>query len=430
MNNKKLTRSQSYLERAKKIIPAATQTFSKGPSQYVQGVAPIYLQRGKGSRVWDVDGNEYIDYSLALGPITLGYSYPEVDEAIKRQLKDGITFSLMHPLEIEVSEKLIELIPCAEMVRFGKNGSDATAGAVRAARAYTAREKIACCGYHGWQDWYIGTTTRDKGVPSSTKALTLPFNYNDISSLKRLFDENNGEIAAVIMEAIAIEEPKEGFLEDVKELTHKNGALLIFDEIVNGFRIAIGGAQQYYNVIPDLATFGKGMANGMPISAVVGKKEIMKEFDEVFFSFTFGGEALSLAAALATLEAFTKDNVIDYFYKQGRRLTDGYNELVQKHGLSDITGTIGLPAHSAIFFNQAGRRDLPIIKSLFQQEVLKRGILTIGVHNLCFSLTDDDVQKTLTAYDEALAVLKKAIDLERVADHLEGEPITPVFKRW
>ncbi len=260
--------------------------------------------------MWDVDGSEYIDYSMALGPVILGHAFSEVNEVIAGRLKDGIIYTLPHPLEIELAELLVEVIPCAEMVRFGKNGSDATSGAVRAARAYTGRDKIACYGYHGWQNWYIGTTTRSKGVPKSVQRITIAFEYNNLESLKKIFDENKDKIAAVIMEPVGIIEPKGRFLEEVKELTHKNGALLIFDEIITGFRLSLGGAQEYVDVIPDLACFGKAMANGMPISVVVGKKEIMEIFDEIFFSFTFGGEVLSITAAITTIRELSPKDVI------------------------------------------------------------------------------------------------------------------------
>ena len=424
-----LRKSFEYLARAKKIIPAGTQTFSKGPTQYVQGIAPIYLQSGQGSHVLDVDGNDYIDYVMGLGPITLGYCYPRVDEAIRRQLEEGIIFSLMHPLEVELSELLVDLIPCAEMVRFGKNGSDATAGAVRVARAYTGREKIACGGYHGWQDWYVGTTKRDKGVPRSTKELTIPFEYNNIESLRRIFAENKDEIAAVIMEPIIIAEPKDNFLREVKELTHKYGAILIFDEIVTGFRIALGGAQEYYGVTPDLATFGKGMANGMPIAALVGRGEIMKELNEVFYSFTFGGEALSLAAAIATIEEMREKDVIRHLWKQGEKLTSGYNELAQSFGLLDYTKCIGLPVHSAFNFVDTEGNESLEMKSLFQQELLKRGILTLGVHVICFSHSNKDVEKTLEAYRDAMRVIRQAINEGNIEKYIEGTKVQPVFRK-
>jgi glutamate-1-semialdehyde aminotransferase len=232
------------------------------------------------------------------------------------------------------------------------------------------------------------------------------------------------------MEAMMIEEPKNDFLQKVKDLSHKNGAILIFDEIVNGFRIAIGGAQEYYKVVPDLAAFGKGMANGMPISVIAGKKEIMREFNEVFFSFTFGGEVLSLAAAMATINVFKSNEVIKHFHVQGGKLKDGYNKLVKENGLDKLTGAAGLPEHSAIFFNSIEKLDSLIIKSLFQQELIKRGILTIGVQNICYSLNDSDINKTLEAYNNSLKILNKAIMQEKVLEYIEGGPISPIFKRW
>lgn len=424
-----LSRSNEYWRRAEKIIPAGTQTFSKGPTQFVQGVAPIYLQSGRGSHVFDVDGNEYIDYVMALGPITLGYAYPSVNEAIIKQLEQGITFSLMHPLEVELSELLVEVIPCAEMVRFGKNGSDVTTAAVRVTRAYTGREKIACCGYHGWQDWYIGTTPMNRGVPKSTRELTLPFEFNNIGSLEKIFTENPGEIAAVIIEPVTLKIPENNFLRDVKALTHFNGAVLVFDEIVSGFRIALGGAQEYFSVIPDLATFGKGMANGMPLSAVVGKREIMKEFEETFFSFTFGGEALSLAAAVATVTEIRERNSIAHFVKQGSKLKEGYNQLTQSLCLTEYTQSIGLPAYSGVTFKDAAGKDSLELKSLFQQEMIKKGILTLGVNLLCLSHSDDDIDKTLAAYETALRKIKKAMDEGNIVKYLEGKQIRPVLRK-
>lgn len=424
-----LTKSKEYWIRAERIIPAGTQTFSKGPTQFVQGVAPIYLERGKGSHVFDVDGNEYIDYVMALGPVTLGYSYPAMNKALIKQLEDGITFSLMHPLEVELSELLVELIPCAEMVRFAKNGSDVTSAAVRVSRAHTGRDKIACCGYHGWQDWYIGTTQMNRGVPKSVKELTIPFEYNNIESLDRIFTKSKGEIAAVIIEPITMSEPKDDFLPDVKELTHSNGAILIFDEIVTGFRLALGGAQEYYGVTPDLAAFGKGMANGMPLSAIVGKKEIMGEFDEVFFSSTFGGEAVSLVAAIATIKEIREKNGVEHFWRQGGKLKDGYNQLAHSFGLTNYTQCIGLPAYNSCYFRDAKGNDSLELKSLFQQEMIKRGILTIGVHLICLSHSDEDIEKTLEAYGDTLKILKQAIDDGNIEKYLEGRKLQPVLRR-
>jgi len=425
---KGLAKSERYWARAKKLIPAGTQTLSKGPTQFVDGVAPKYLVRGKGSHVWDVDGNEYIDYGMACRPIILGYSYPRVDEAIIKQLRDGITFTLMHPLEVELSELLVKIVPCAEMVRFGKNGSDVTSGAVRLARAYTGRDKVVCCGYHGWQDWYIATTERNKGIPKAVKELSLTFKYNDIESLKKVLEENEDEVAAVTMEPTLIEAPRDGFLGEVKKVAHEHDAVLIFDEIITGFRWALGGAQEYFSVIPDLATFGKAMANGMPLSALVGKKRVMEELDEVFFSFTFGGECLSLAASIATISEIIEKNVIKFIWKQGKKLMDDYNELAKEHGMEGSTRCIGYPPESLVTFTDEHGNESYEMKSLFQQEAIKRGILFTGYHSICFSHSDEDVERTLEVYDDAMKILKKAITEEKISKYLEGKPVRPVFR--
>lgn len=424
-----IKKSLALKRKAEKLIPSCTQTFSKGPTQFVQGVAPVFLEKGKGSHIWDVDGNEYIDYAMALGPIILGYNYPAVTDAVKKYLDFGTTFTLPHRLEIELSELLAEIIPCAEMVRFGKNGSDVTSGAIRLARAYTGRDKVICCGYHGWQDWYIGTTTRNKGVPKAVSNLTLTFEYNNIASLERIFSEHKNQIAAVIMEPVGVEEPDGDFLMRVKELTHKNGALLIFDEIVTGFRLALGGAQEYFNVIPDLACFGKGMGNGFPIAAVVGKKEIMKLFDEVFFSFTFGGEIVSIAAAIATIKELKNKDIIRYLWEQGRKIKDGYNILAKKYSLEKFTQCIGLPSRTVIKFKNKKSEDDLLLKSLFQQECIKRKILFTGAHNICFSHSNGDVDYTLKVYRTALEIIAKAIESNRVKELIEGKPTESIFRK-
>ncbi len=423
-----LKRSHALKVAAERVIPSCTQTFSKGPTQFVQGVAPVFLARGEGSHVWDVDGNEYIDYPMALGPVILGHCDPVVTDAVVRQLRDGTTFSLPHPLEIEAAQLLVELIPCAEMVRFAKGGSDATSGAIRVARAYTGRERIACCGYHGWHDWYIGTTTRRRGVPEAVQALTTQFHYNELESLERIFREHPGEVAAVIMEPIGIVEPREGFLQAVRELTTREGAVLIFDEVLTGFRIALGGAQAHFGVTPDLACFGKAMANGYPLSAVVGRREIMALFDEVFFSSTFGGEVLSLAAMIATIRELQRHDVIAHLWRQGRRLQDGYHALAKRAGLEHHTRCVGLPPRTVLTFTDTSGSESLLLKSLFQQECLKRGILCSGAHNLCYRHSDEDITSTLQVYEAALEIVAEAIRANDAARRLEGEPVQPVFR--
>jgi glutamate-1-semialdehyde 2,1-aminomutase/spore coat polysaccharide biosynthesis protein SpsF len=428
-NRNKLEVSLMLKEKAEKLIPSCTQTLSKGPSQFIQGIAPVFLKRGDGSHVWDVDGNEYIDYPMALGAIILGHNYPSVIEAVNHQMMEGTTFSLPHPIEVEVAEMLIEIIPCAEMVRFGKNGSDVTAGAIRLARAFTGRDIVACCGYHGWQDWYIGTTSRKKGIPNAIQGLTIPFQYNDLESLRKIFRENPHNVAAVIMEPVGIIEPMDGFLQEVREIATREGAILIFDEIITGFRVSLGGAQQYFNVQPDLACFGKAMANGYPISALVGRKEVMALLDEVFFSFTFGGETLSLAATKATIKEIREKGVLPHIWEMGKRLKDGYNVLARHFGLEGFTKCIGLPPRTVITFQDINGKESLILKSLFQQECLKRGILFSGSHNISFSHTIKDIDYTLRVYRSAMEVMKDAIQSGEPIKSLEGKPIEFIFRR-
>ena len=424
----KRERSEFLWHRAVQIIPSGTQTFSNGPNQYVNGVAPKYIQRGQGGHVWDVDGNEYIDYGLALGPISLGHAYPRVNRAIIEQLQQGISLPLLHPLQVELSELLVELIPCAEMVRFGKNGSDATAATIRLARAYTRRDKIACCGYHGWQDWYIGSTSRNLGVPHAVRQLTLPFQYNDLDSLKAIFNGNPGEVAAVIMEPTNFFEPQDGFLEEVRELAHEKGALLIFDEVITGFRMSLGGAQEYFQVTPDLAAFGKSMANGMPISTIVGRAEIMRLLEEVFISFTFGGETLSLAASIATIQEMREKDVLQHIWAIGQALKDGYNDLAAEQELTDVTRCIGYGCWPEMVFTDREGQPSPLMQSLFIQEIIKRGILTRPGMFVCYSHTWQDVVQTLSAYGQALETVGEALRGGDIESHLEGDLIGPVIR--
>lgn len=425
----KITRSLALKKEAETLIPGCSQTFSKGPTQFVQGVAPVFVEKGSGAHVWDVDGNKYLDYSMAMGPVILGHNYSAVSEAAKRQIDLGTTFTLPHRSEVELARMLRQIIPCAEMVRFGKNGSDATSAAVRIARDYAGREKIACCGYHGWQDWYVAVTPKNSGVPEEVKKLTKTFEYNNIESLEKLFRENKNEIACVIMEPVGVVEPKDNFLAKVKDITHKNKAILIFDEVVTGFRLSLGGAQEYFHVTPDIGCFGKAMGNGFPISTVVGRKDLMKRFEKVFCSFTFGGEAVSIAASIATIKELKDKNAIKHLWEQGRRLRDGYNILVKEHDMDKYTQCIGLYPHTVITFkNNKGEDDL-LLKSLFQQECLKRGILFTGSHNITFSHTKGDIDYTLRVYNTVLKIAKEAIAKNKVAKLLEGKPVRPVFRK-
>lgn len=423
--------SELYWKKAVKLIPAGTQTLSKAPNQFVSGVTPKYLKRGKGSHVWDVDGNEYIDYPMALGPILLGYNYAPVSKAVIAQVREGTAFTLMHPLEVEVAELLNEMIPCAEMVRFAKNGADVTSAAVKVARAATGRDHIAYCGYHGCQDWYAVTTPRNKGIPKVLAGLMHQFEYNKIDTLEKIFAENKGKIAGVIMEVPTgdpvVDSSGKNFLQRVKEAAHKNGAVFIMDEIVTGFRYSLGGAQAYYKVTPDLACFGKGMANGFAMSAVVGKKEFMKELNEVFFSMTYSGETIGLAASKATIEVLKTEPVIDHIWEMGERLRAGINPYALKMGVN--MSIYGKAPRGGISIKNASGEDDLLLKSIFLQETVKRGILFGGPVFITYSHTKKDIDRTIEASREAINVLKAAIESGRPKKFLEGEPVGVVFRQ-
>jgi glutamate-1-semialdehyde aminotransferase len=417
--------SNALWKRSEGLIPAGTQTLAKGPTQFSNGVAPKYLVRGQGARVWDVDGNEYLDFNMGIGPIILGYCHPEVDGAIRRQLEDGITFSLMHPLEVKLAELMREVIPHVESVRFSKTGCDVTSAAVRLARAFTGREKVLCCGYHGWHDWYITVTDRNAGIPRCAQDLTHTFNYNDIQSVIGSIDVDT---ACVILEPFVFEAPKAGFLAGLREVCDRHGALLIFDEMWTGFRCAVGGAQEFFGVRADLALFSKAMANGMPISAITGRRDVMALLEkDVFFFTTFGGEALSLAASIACINVIRNQGIVEHNARVGQRLLDGLNRLKAALGMGYVSVT-GYPFRSIVNFSAAAGNPLEM-KTLMQQELIRRGVLWAGIHNICFAHSDADIDYTLKAYGEVLPILKKAVEGGDVRSYLQGEVLQPVFRK-
>lgn len=410
---KSYDKSQQMLARAKAIIPTCSQTFSKNYWYYPQPVAPVYLEHGEGAFVWDVDGNYYTDFVLGLGAVTLGYRNSKVNAAINNQLESGISFSLPHGLELEFSELVTRIVPCAEMVRILKTGSDVCAAAVRVARAYTGRELILCQGYHGWHEQFMIDSDRPKGIPKDYAKHIKQFEYNDIDKLSTLFQDNPEQVAAVIMEPMIIHEPKHNYLEVVKALCEANGAVLIFDEVVCGARWALGGAQEYFGVTPDLATFGKGIANGMPLAFVCGRKEIMREFEEVMVSSTNGGETLSIAAGKATLEYMRNLGTIEWCWRMGNRL---------REGLADIGYEVaGYACRPAIITNYSLEE-----KSILIQELLKRNVLLHSglLINLCYAHTTDQIDSALSRFEDVYKGMKTG------KFTLEGRIERPAFKRY
>jgi len=423
-----LTRSMELLAQAERAIPSQTQTFSKGWTQFPRGVSPVFAHRADGGTVWDADGNAFIDWPMALGPLLLGHNHPAVVEAVTRQLTNGIAFSLPTTAELSLAKRLIDWFPYAERVRFGKNGSDATAGAVRSARAFTGRDHVLCCGYHGWQDWFIGTTLRHAGVPQAVRDLTTPFPYNDLEALEALLLQHEGAVACIIMEPMGIVPPAPGFLEGVRTLADRHGAILIFDECWTGFRIDLQGAYGAFGVAPDLACFGKALGNGVPISVVLGRSDVMDVFDDVFFSFTFGGDLLGITAADAVLTVLVSEPVLDSVATIGQALMDGMRAQVDRHGLGANVRIDGYPARHVLAFAGDGN-DGMLLKSIFQQEGIAGGVLAAGWHAPSYAHTMEDVEKTLAAYDRAFEVMATGLKSGDLHTHLRGEQVLPVFRK-
>ena len=413
--------SLQHLSRALHSIPVGSQTFSKSYLGWVMGQAPIYSKSGSGAIITDIDGNDYIDYMMGLLPVVLGHADPFVDAAVVRQLSSGISLSLSGEIEVELAEKLVSLIPCAEMVRYGKNGSDATTAAVRLARAHTGRDKIIVCGYHGWHDWYIGTTAKHLGVPASVRDLSLTFPFNDADALADLLKRHDSDIAALVIEPTGKAVPQPGFLEEVRRLCDHYGVILVFDEVISGFRIDMGGAQAYYNVTPDLAAFGKAMANGYPLSALVGKREIMSKMEDIFFSATFGGELSSIAAAIATISKLETTDGVRRIHTLGNRLMTSLNKALLDVGLSELICYTGEAWWPRVAF-----KNLPIeqtkVLALMRQEFVAQNLLIASGLNFCLAHDDPQIfNLTNERAKRAFRALSIAIQAPDPSKFLKGE---------
>jgi len=416
-----ITQSLALYERAAQIIPGGTQLFSRRPERFAPGVCPPYVTHGRGTRVWDLDGNEYIDFLCGVGPVILGHAYPRVTEAVIEQLRRGSAFPVNHPVEVELAELLVEVIPCAEMVRFCKAGGTADEIAVRIARGHTGRDKVVFCGYHGWHDWYLAANLADdetldghllpgldiRGVPKALRGTALPFEYNDLEALRAVLEGNRGEVAAIIMEASRTDLPAPGFLEGVRDLANEHGAVLIFDEIITGFRLALGGAQERYGVVPDIATFGKAMSNGHPIAAVCGRREVMAAAATMFISSTYYSDAAGMAAAVATIGELRETNALAHIHDMGRMLIDGFAEAAGRHGVGAWLDGPPPVTHPHFDVPDELRRD---IVTLYLQEMYRARILACTVNYICYRHTPEDIAAFLRAADGALAMVRRALD--------------------
>lgn len=423
--------------RAHRVIPGGCHTYAKGDDQYPAD-APPFLVRGEGCHVWDAAGKRYIEYGAGLRSVTLGHAYPAVLEAACRQMALGANFVRPSPIEVQCAERLAELVPVAEMVKFAKNGSDATTAAVKLARAYTGRDLVAICGdqpFLSTDDWFIGHSAMNAGIPEAVRRLTVAFHYNDLDSVAELFERFPGQIACLVMEAATATEPAPGFLEQTARLCRQNGTLLVLDEIITGFRWGLGGAQKVYGVLPDLAAFGKGMANGFALSALVGRREIMRlggldhDRPRVFLlSTTNGTEHHALAAAMATIDIYRREPVIETLYRQGARLRAGVEAIARQLGIERHFYLTGRDCNlTYATCDQNGERS-QAFRTLFLQEIIRRGVIAPSfVVN--YSHRDEDIDRTVAAVGEALEVYRRALN-EGVEKYLKGPPSKPVLRKY
>ncbi len=428
----------SLQARAHHLIPGGCHTYAKGDDQFPI-LAPGFIARGSGCRVWDATGRQYIEYGMGNRSVGLGHAYPAVVEAVQRELLRGSNFTRPSTIEVACAETFLDLVDGAEMVKFCSDGSDATSGAVRLARAYTGRDLIACCADHPFfsvDDWFIGTTPMNAGIPEAIRQLTVTFRYNDLAGTEALFAQYPGRIAALILEPARSEDPPPGYLQALQRLCHANGALLILDEMITGFRWHNGGAQKLYGIVPDLATFGKALANGFSVSALAGRREFMRlgglDHDDrprVFLlSTTHGGETHALAAAIATMQVYRDEGVIEHLYRQGARLRQLAEDAVRRHGLSEFVKILGKPCCLSYATLGPDGRPSQAFRTLFLQETIRRGVLMPSLV-VSYAHTDQDIDLTAGAIDGALGVYRQALD-QGVERYLAGRPSQIVYRRY
>ena len=430
-------RSLELRDRFHAVIPGGSHTYAKGDDQFPEFAAP-YLVRGKGCHVWDVDGNEFIEYGMGLRAVTLGHAYQSVVDAASREMANGSNFVRPSPIELECAEELLGLVLGAEMVKFAKNGSDVTSAAIRLSRAYTGRDYVAICADHPFfsvDDWFIGTTPMTAGIPKSVRDLTLKFHYNDVPSIKALFQQYPGQIACLIMEPEKDVPPRENFLHEVQRLCREQGAVFILDEMINGFRWHNGGGQSFHNIIPDLSCFGKAIGNGFAVSALVGKRDLMRlggishDKERVFLlSTTHGAERHGLAAALEAMRVYKREPVISHLWRQGQRLANEMQQAIVRHDLEGYVELMGRPCCLVYATRDQDKRPSQPFRTLFLQETIKRGLLAPSLV-VSYSHADQDIDRTVSVIDEALSIYRRALEAG-VEKYLLGRPVKPVFRKF
>lgn len=434
-----MNKTQTLYQKAKEYIPGGTQLLSKRPEQFLPGQWPAYYSKAKGCRVWDLDGKEYRDMSyMGIGSCILGYGDEDVDSAVLKAVASGNMSTLNVPEEVELAELLTEIHPWADMVRYARSGGESMSIAVRIARAHTGKDKILFCGYHGWHDWYLSANLADddaldghllkglapKGVPRALKNTAFPFKYNDLDALKSLIKEHKGEIGAVVMEAVRNIMPDKGFLEEVRKITKENNIPYIVDEVSSGWRSFAGGAHALFNIEPDMAVFAKGMSNGYPMAAIIGKKEIMDSAQNSFISSTYWTDKIGPAAALASIKKIRDKNVPEHLDRAGKRVQDGWKEAAEKAGLKiHISGIYPL-GH----FEFEGEDSL-ILKTLFTQFMLEEGFLATNAYYASYAHKDQDIEEYLTASKRCFGKIKEAVDSGAPEKFLSGNVCSTGFQR-
>ena len=440
MKQSRVKRSLDLYAKAGRLIPGRTQLISRRASGFAHPISPIYAAHAKGSRFTDVDGNEYIDWTNAVTAIILGHADHVVDAAVKAQIDRGSLYSLNSPLEIELAEILVNTIPSAEMVRYTKGGGEACAVAVRIARGTTGRDTILFSGYHGWHDWYqsanyLADPETDEfpfvgiepiGVPRALAGTAVPFTYGDLDSLERAFAEHTGEVAAVMMEAMRSEPPAPGYLEAVKAMCHANDALFILDEVSSGWRLSLGGAQEWLGITPDMSTFAKSMSNGYAMGCVVGSREAMEPAGRMFVSSSYWSETVGLAASIATIGELKRRNGPARFKEIGEKVRQALEAAIASVGLAAaVTGVHTLPT---LVFDLPDPGLKKPIETLFIQEMVKRGVFCHMAFTATLAHTDEDIARTAAAAAESMEIVKRALAGE-LDTLLEAETKREPFRR-
>jgi len=431
------SQSRFLQSKAHSLIPGGAHTYAKGDDQFPEQ-SPGFIVRGNGCHVWDADGNEFIEYGMGLRSVTLGHAYEPVVRAAQGQMELGANFGRPAAIEVDLAEVFLEVVDGADMVKFAKNGSDVTTAAVKLARAFTGRNLIAICGdqpFFSTDDWFIGATEMSAGIPRAISDLTLKFRYNDLASVTELFDRHPNQISGVLLEAEAASPPLPGFLRDLKTLCEQKGAILIFDEMITGFRWHLGGAQKFHGVVPHLSTFGKAMGNGFAIAALCGEREIMRlggldhDRPRVFLlSTTHGAETHALAASLETIRIYREEGVVERLWTQGERLRTGLEQAATRHKIAKHFKVVGRPCNLIYRTNDPNGIPSQAFRTLFLQELIRGGVLAPSFV-VSFSHSDNDIDRTIDAADDALAVYARAL-ADGVERYLCGRPVKPVNRRF